>query len=73
MFRYANRHDGAFRDAFARGYAEASSAPLPDDWLLSARLLDSTWLVDLLDDATEIPVVFDDCRRLLVRLVDELG
>ncbi|HEY1557362.1 MAG TPA: aminoglycoside phosphotransferase family protein [Kofleriaceae bacterium] len=73
LFRYANRHDVGFREAFARGYDEAASAPLPDDWLLAARLLDSTWLVDLLDDVDEIPVVFEDCHRQLVRLVDELG
>ena len=72
LFRYANRHDSEFRAAFARGYAEASGSALPEDWLVTARLLDSTWLIDLLDDETEIPAVFDDCRRLLVRLVDEL-
>ena len=72
LFRYANRHDARFREAFARGYVEASGRDLPDEWLLTARLLDSTWLVDLLDDVQAVPQVFDDCRRLLVQLVDEI-
>jgi aminoglycoside phosphotransferase (APT) family kinase protein len=73
LFRYANRHDEAFRAAFARGFAEAAGFELPADWLRAARLLDATWLVDLLDDVQEIPAVFEDCRRLLLRLVDDLA
>ena len=73
LFRYATRHDASFREAFARGYAEAASEELPEQWLLTARLLDATWLVDLLDDEQAIPQVFDDCRRLIVQLVDDLG
>jgi hypothetical protein len=73
LFRYANRHDEAFREAFARGYAEAAEHPLPTLWLSLARLLDSTWLVDLLDEPQEVPAVFEDCRRLLLRLVDDVG
>lgn len=73
LFRYANRQDEAFRLAFERGYAEAAAQELPTGWLLTARLLDSTWLVDLLDDEQEVPAVFEDCRRLLLRLVDDVG
>jgi aminoglycoside phosphotransferase (APT) family kinase protein len=72
IFRYANRADAEWRAAFARGYNEAGPR-LPDEWLLTARLLDSTWLVDLLDEPEEVPLVFDDCKQLLARLVQELA
>lgn len=73
LFRYANRHDDAFRAAFAQGYADAAGAELPPDWFLAARLLDSTSLVELLDEPDEVPTLFDDCRRLLHRLVDDVA
>jgi aminoglycoside phosphotransferase (APT) family kinase protein len=73
LFRYANRHDEAFCADFASGYAEAAAAPLPYDWLAASRLLDATELVALLAEDDDIPQVFDDCRRLVVRLVDELA
>jgi aminoglycoside phosphotransferase (APT) family kinase protein len=73
LFRYANRHDDTFRDAFARGYAEAAGRELPPAWLVTARLLDSTWLVDLLDEPQAVPTVFEDCCRLVRRLVDDLA
>ena len=72
LFRYARRHDVAFREAFARGYVEAGGE-LPDDWFYTARLLDALEIVDLLDEPETIPVVFDDCQRLLATLVDELA
>jgi len=71
LFRYADRHDAAFRAAFERGYRDAGGA-LPDRWLVTARLLDITWLVDLLDDEQEIETVFADCQRLIAKLVAEL-
>jgi aminoglycoside phosphotransferase (APT) family kinase protein len=73
LFRYANRHDEAFRAEFARGYAEAAGAPLPDDWLVAARLLDATELVAVLDQPDDAPQVYEDIRRLVLRLVDELS
>jgi aminoglycoside phosphotransferase (APT) family kinase protein len=71
LFRYSRRYDQAFCDAFARGYRDAGGA-LPEHWLPTARLLDATWLVDMLDDANEHPAVFADCKTLVANLVDEL-
>jgi aminoglycoside phosphotransferase (APT) family kinase protein len=71
LFRYSKRYDRAFCDAFAAGYREAGGE-LPDNWLQTARLLDSTWLVDMLDDANEHPAVFADCKKLLANLIAEL-
>ncbi len=68
LFRYSRRYDEKFCEAFARGYRDAGSE-LPDGWLLTSRLLDSTWLVDMLDDEAEHPQVFADCVRLVANLV----
>jgi aminoglycoside phosphotransferase (APT) family kinase protein len=72
LFRYTDRYDDAWRDAFARGYREADGV-LPDDWLVCARLLDATLLVDMLDEPRELPGVFADCRMVLAKLAADLG
>ncbi|HEY5927336.1 MAG TPA: phosphotransferase [Kofleriaceae bacterium] len=72
LFRYSKRYDRAFCDAFATGYREAGGG-LPDNWLVTARLLDATWLVDMLDDENDHPGVFDDCKKLIANLLAEVG
>ena len=72
LFRYSRRYDDTFCDAFAAGYRDAGGE-LPEHWLASARLLDATWLVDMLDDDGDHPAVFADCRKLVANLVAELG
>jgi aminoglycoside phosphotransferase (APT) family kinase protein len=72
LFRYSRRYDQAFCDAFAIGYRDAGGE-LPDNWLLTSRLLDATWLVDMLDEETAHTAVFNDCKKLVVNLIDELG
>ncbi|NVB79917.1 MAG: aminoglycoside phosphotransferase family protein [Kofleriaceae bacterium] len=71
LFRYSQRYDGDFVVAFERGYRDAGGE-LPDDWLLTARLLDATWLVDMLDDEGDHPQVFEDCVRLVATLVADV-
>jgi aminoglycoside phosphotransferase (APT) family kinase protein len=72
LFRYSRRYDQVFAEAFARGYRDAGG-DLPEGWLVASRLLDATWLVDMLDDPHQHhPRVFDDCRILVSNLVDEL-
>ena len=71
LFRYADRYDATFRADFERGYREADGT-LPERWLLAARLIDATWLVDALDEPHEIPGLHADCRMLLARLASEL-
>jgi aminoglycoside phosphotransferase (APT) family kinase protein len=70
LFRYGKRFDQQFADGFARGYRDAGGE-LPDGWLLTSRLLDATWLVDMLDDEQEHQAVFADCVRLIANLVQE--
>ena len=72
LFRYSKRYDAAFADAFARGYRDGGGT-LPDNWLRTARLLDATWLVDMLGDENEHPAVFADCKKLVANLVSELA
>jgi aminoglycoside phosphotransferase (APT) family kinase protein len=72
LFRYSRRYDQAFCDAFERGYRDGGGE-LPEGWLLTSRLLDSTWLVDMLNDDNEHPRVFDDCRRLVMNLVADVS
>ncbi len=73
LFRYANRHDERFRSDFARGYADAAGTALPHDWFVAARLLDAAELVRVVDEVEDAPEVAADCRRLVLRLVDELS
>jgi aminoglycoside phosphotransferase (APT) family kinase protein len=72
LFRYSSRFDPEFRTAFERGYREADGT-LPEGWLLTARLLDATWLVDTLDEPREFPGVYADCRMLLATLAKDAG
>ena len=72
LFRYSRRYDRSFCDAFATGYREAGGK-LPDNWLLTSRLLDATWLIDMLDDEQDHPAVFADCKRLVATLLNEFA
>lgn len=72
LFRHPARHDAAFVAGFERGYREAGGV-LPDGWLRTARLLDATTIVDVLDEPRELPGVFADCRELLARLAADLA
>jgi len=72
LFRYSKRYDRAFCDAFATGYRDAGG-DLPEHWLRTSRLLDATWLIDMLDDVQDHPGVFADCKRLVGNLVTELA
>ncbi|MFT3697684.1 MAG: aminoglycoside phosphotransferase family protein [Kofleriaceae bacterium] len=64
LFRYNERHDQAFLEAFERGYGG-----LPEGWNRSARLLDSLDLIELLDEEEGHDRVFADCRVLIEKLV----
>jgi hypothetical protein len=68
LFRYLGRYDAAFVAEFERGYREAGGT-LPEGWLRTARLLDATAIVDILDERRELPGVFADCRKMLAELV----
>jgi hypothetical protein len=68
LFRYSKRYDEDFASAFERGYRD-TGAQLPEGWLLTSRLLDATWLVDMLDDEKDLPQVYADCVRLVANLV----
>ncbi len=73
LFRYSRRYNAEFCDAFAAGYREAGGE-LPANWLRTSRLLDATWLVDMLNDEAEHhPEVLADCRRLVAQLLAEVG
>ena len=72
LFRYADRYDAGFHGAFERGYREADGT-LPEGWMLTARLLDATWLIETLDEPREFPGVYADCRMLLAKLAKETG
>jgi len=64
LFRYAKRYSESFCRRFERGYCDAGGA-LPEDWLRTARLLDSTRLIAILNEERELPGVFTDCRELI--------
>jgi hypothetical protein len=44
---------------------------LPEDWFRTARLADSTRLVEILGGEQELPVVFAECRELIEAIVAE--
>ena len=71
LFRFAPRYDAKFLVEFERGYREAGG-DLPDGWNLTARLLDALRLIDTLDGIRELPGVYQDCRMLLTKLVNDL-
>jgi aminoglycoside phosphotransferase (APT) family kinase protein len=68
LFRYTRRYSETFRQRFERGYGEAGGA-LPEDWWRTARLLDATRSVAMLNKERERPVVFAECRELIEILV----
>jgi aminoglycoside phosphotransferase (APT) family kinase protein len=72
LFRYAKRYSETFRQRFERGYCEAGGR-LPEDWWRSARLLDATRLVSILNDEQELPSVFAECRELIEAVVADCG
>ncbi len=72
LFRHVDRYGAGFRDSFECGYREADGI-LPAGWLLTARLLDATWLIDTLDEPRELPGVYADCRMLLAKLANDLS
>ncbi len=61
LFRYSHRYGVEFREGFARGY-RAAGGTLPEDWWRTARLLDATRLVAILDGEALLTEVFAECR-----------
>ena len=70
LFRYPRRYSETFSEGFERGYRDAGGT-LPEDWLRTARLLDSTRSVEVFNGERELPVVFAECRELLEAVVAE--
>jgi len=68
VFRYARRYSETFRERFERAYREAGG-DLPEDWWRTARLLDATRLVEILNEERELSVVFAECRELIEAVV----
>jgi aminoglycoside phosphotransferase (APT) family kinase protein len=70
LFRYARRYTEDFRQRFERSYRKAGGS-LPEDWRRTARLLDSTRLVAILNEERSLPVVFAECRELIEAIIVE--
>lgn len=70
LFRYTKRYSEAFRQRFEHGYRDAGG-DLPQDWWQTARLMDATRLVAILNEERELPVVFAECRELIADVVAE--
>jgi aminoglycoside phosphotransferase (APT) family kinase protein len=70
FFRYTRRYTADFRERFAIGYREVGGT-LAHDWHVMARLLDGTRLVAILSEARDLPIVFDECRELILALTVE--
>ena len=70
LFRYARRYSPNFLERFERDYRFAGGT-LPENWWRIARLLDSTRLVEILNEERELPVVFAECRELIEAVVAE--
>jgi aminoglycoside phosphotransferase (APT) family kinase protein len=64
LFRYSRRYSPEFRKRFEQGY-RAGGGELPRDWWRTARLLDATRLVGILNEERELPGVFAECRELI--------
>jgi aminoglycoside phosphotransferase (APT) family kinase protein len=72
FFRYSRRYDAVFTDGFAEGY-RAAGGELPDDWWLTARLLDATRVVGILDEPRPLPRIFAECGLLVAALLEDRG
>lgn len=72
LFRYSRRYSRKFRKLFAIGYRTAGGH-LPADWWCTARLLDSTRLVEVLNGERELPGVFAECRELIGSLIADFN
>lgn len=72
LFRYPSRFGEAFRARFEGGYRGAGGA-LSENWWTTSRLLDATRQIATLDDESERPVVYAECRELLELLVLDAG
>lgn len=70
LFRYSGRYTEEFRSRFERGYRELGGV-LPENWWRIARLLDSTRLVETLNEPRELPVVFAECRQLIEAVITD--
>ena len=70
VFRYARRYSETFCERFERAYRD-TGGDLPEDWWRTARLLDATRLVEILNEERELPVVFAECRELIEAVVGE--
>ncbi|MBO0721673.1 MAG: hypothetical protein J2P41_12670 [Blastocatellia bacterium] len=64
MFRNSPDYSETFCQLFERGYRGAGKT-LPDIWLRTARLLDTTIQVSTLNEGLERPVVLPECRELI--------
>jgi aminoglycoside phosphotransferase (APT) family kinase protein len=71
LFRYSSRYTEEFRGRFERGYQEAGGV-LPENWLRIARLVDTTRLVETLNEPCELPEVFAECRQLIEAVVEDV-
>jgi aminoglycoside phosphotransferase (APT) family kinase protein len=67
LFRYPRRYLPEFRGLFAHGY-RAAGGNLPHDWWRTARLLDATRLVAVLNEERQLPGVFAESRELIESL-----
>jgi len=70
LFCYARRYSETFRQRFELGYRDAGGE-LPEDWLRTARLLNSTRMVTTLNEERELPVVFAELRELIEAIIVE--
>jgi aminoglycoside phosphotransferase (APT) family kinase protein len=68
LFRFARRYSQDFRERFENSYRGAGGN-LTEGWWRIARLLDSTRLVEILNEERELPVVFAECRELIEAVI----
>jgi aminoglycoside/choline kinase family phosphotransferase len=71
LFRYSRRYSEDFRKRFEQGYSDAGRV-LRTDWWVAGRLLDSIRVVGILNEERELPIIFKECRELIVGLVGEV-
>ena len=65
-----DQNSETFRQRFERGYRDAGGE-LPEDWLRTARLLDSTLIVATLNEERELPAVFAELCELIEVIIAE--